>query len=226
MIARLIIASLLAATSTASAGQDIAPSARFFAAWPHMHKCTLEAASKLAIKTKGTSAHRSPVAGDVDGDGWRIDLQLAGSPDGSGGPMNSARAITTKGTGATVRAGVINQNPIGVDCVTSQVTGDEVAQKAAMSSFAFTSADGKGVGWSCSVSGSEDKPVFRVSLLVPTILGQGETPLGKSSWSWGVSNSRVSIVPRSAENSEGWHVACSSKEPRNTNYDLAVIKKV
>ena len=227
MIAKLIIASLLAGTSTASVGQEAGRSAAdgSTSQWPLLHQCTLTV-SKLAIKTKGTSAQRGR-AGDWDGDGWsRIDLHLAGSPGGSGGPTISAFAINTKGTGANSgRREVTNQNPIGLDCVKSEVTGDEAAQKATMSSFAFMRADGKGVGWSCSVSGSEDKPVFRVSLLVPTILGQGETPLGKLGWEWGEKNSRVSIVPRSAENSDSWHVACSSKEPRNTNYDLAVLKK-
>ena len=239
MIAKLIIASLLAGTSTASVGQEAGRSAAdgSTSQWPLLHQCTLTV-SKLAIKTKGTNAQRGRV-GDWDGDGWsRIDLHLAGSPGGSGGPTISAHAINTKGTGAagrsikeigisvkSSRVSVRNQSPIGVDCVTTQVTGDEAAQQASMASFAFMRADGAGVGWSCSVSGSEDKPVFRVSLLVPTILGQGETPLGKLGWEWGEKNSRVSIVPRSAETSDSWHVACSSKEPRNTNYDLAVLKK-
>ncbi len=228
MIAKLIIASLLVGSPAASAGQDVARSTGEGASamWPHMHQCTLAAVSRLAIKTKGTSAHRGAVAGDVDGDGWRIDLHLAGSPDGSGGPTISAHAINTKGTGAnTGRVGLINQNPIGIDCVKSQVTGDPAAQKATLSSFTFMAADGKGVGWSCSVAGSEDKPIFRIGLLVPPILGQGETPLEKSSWSWGVSNGPVSIVRRTAVPRDSWHVACSSKEPRKTDYDLALLKK-
>ena len=241
MIAKLIIASLLAGTATASVGQDVGrPTADGSTSqWPHMHQCTLEAASKLAIKTKGTGAQRSRVGGESDSAGWsRIDLQLAGPADGptisayaintkgtgsSSGRMSSDFAINTKGTGTSSgRAGVTGQSPIGVECVKSEITGGEAAQKAAAAAFTFMSADGKGPGWSCSVSGSEDEPVFRVSLLVPTILGQAEK---SASWSWGVSNGRLSIVPRSAENSESWHVACSSKEPRNTNYDLAVLKK-
>lgn len=227
MIGKLIIASMLAGSAIAVSAQGPARSAdrSAKALWPHMHQCTLDAVSKLAIKTKGTGAQRSGAGGDPNGAGWsRIDLHIAGSPDGSGGPRISARGIIIKGTGADPsRAEVTNQNPIGIDCVTSPVTGDEVAQKAAMSSFAFMSADSTGVGWSCSVLGSEEKPVFRIALLVPAM---AETPQGKAaSWSWGESNSQVSIVPRSVEHSDSWHVACSSKEPRNTNYDLALLKK-
>ncbi len=228
MIDKLIIASLLFGSSAASAGQDVARSAPdgAKAMWPHMHQCTLGAVSRLAIKTKGTSAQRSQVGGESDSAGWsRIELHLAGSPDGSGGPTISAYAINTKGTGTSSgRTGVTNQNPIAVECVKSEVTGDEAAQKAAAAAFAFMTAGGEGMGWSCSVSGSEDKPVFRVDLLVPTILGQAESPLGKSSWSWGVSN-QLSIAHRSAVPSDSWHVACSSKEPRKTSYDLALFKK-
>ena len=226
MIAKLIIASLLAGTSTASVGQDAGRPAADGSTnqWPLIHQCTL-AVSKLAIKTKGTGAQRSGAGGDSDGAGWsRIDLNVAGSPGGSGGPTISARGVVVKKPdGASGRADVTNQNPIGVDCVTSHVTGDEAAQKAAASAFAFMSADGTGVGWSCSLSGSEEKPVFRIALLVPAKV---ETPQGKAvSWSWGETNSHVSIVARGVEHSDSWHVACSSKEPRNTNYDLAVLKK-
>lgn len=226
MIAKLIIACMLAgsAVSISAHGpaRNVDGSAK--AVWPHMHQCTLDAVSKLAIKTKGTGAQRSGVGGDSNTAGWsRIDLQLAGSPDGSGGPTINAHAINTKGTGAAGRAEVINQNPIGVDCVTSHVTGDEAAQKAAMSSFAFTSADGKGAGWTCSVSGSEDAPVFRIGLLVPTILGQAER---RADYSLSGHGGRVSIVARGIEHGDSWHVACLSKEPRSTNYDLAVLKKV
>jgi hypothetical protein len=62
-------------------------------------------------------------------------------------------------------------------------------------------AGGQGLGWSCSVSGSEEKPQFVVGLLVPTILGQAERSaapgaVARSEWSWGVSQGghRVSIV--------------------------------
>lgn len=226
MITKLIIASLLAGTSTASVGQDAGRPAADGSTnqWPLIHQCTLDAVSKLAIKTKGTGAHRSQV-GDWDDDGWsRIDLNVAGSPGGTGGPTITARGVIVKQPGgASGRADVTNQNPIGVDCVTSHVTGDEAAQKAAASAFAFMSADSTGIGWSCSVLGSEEKPVFRIGVKVPAKI---ETPQSKAvSWSWGETNSHVSIVARGVEHSDTWHVACSSKEPRNTNYDLAVLKK-
>ena len=122
------------------------------------------------------------------------------------------------------RAG--SQGPVGVDCVTSKVPGDEAAQKATATAFAFMSDDGKSIGWSCSISDKEDTPVFRIESLVPTILGQAESPAGKStSWSFGESNSGVSIVPRSAGHSESWHVACAGKEPRKAHYDLAVLRR-
>lgn len=226
---RIIIAIVLATASVAGNGQEVARGADGpRAIWPHMHQCTLAPPSRLAIKTKGTGAQRIRV-GDLDGDGWsRIDLRLAGSPDGSGGPTISAHAINTKGTGASGRmSGSDMQGRVEVACVTSQLAGDDAAQKATMSSFAFMRTDGQGVGWSCSVSGSEEKPVFRIGLLVPTILGQAESAPGKAaSWSWGVSNSGVAIVKRSVDYSDSWHVACSSKEPRASGYDLAVMKKV
>lgn len=227
MIARLITASMLASGSVSAlaqaAPQGTGETAR--AMWPHMHQCTIAAAGRLAIKTKGTSAHRSSLASDR-GEWSRIDLQFAGSPGSGGGPAITAHAINTKGTGAnTGRATMADRNPIGVDCVAS-VTGDSAAQKATLSSFAYMRADGGGLGWSCSVSGSEDRPVFRIGLLVPTILGQAESPLGKAAgYSLSGHGNQVSIVRRGVEHSDSWHVACSSKEPRNTNYYLAVLKK-
>lgn len=226
MIAKLVIASVLVASSVSgSALENLRGADGSTAQWPLMHQCTLDAVSNFTVtNTGGVATGPLRVAGEITVS--RIDLRVTGAPGGS--PTITAYAINTKGTGANsgrASGAVRNQLPIGLDCVKSVLTGDEAAQRAALASFAFISANGKGLGWSCSVSGSEEKPVFRVSLLVPTILGQGETPLGKLSWSWGEKNSRVSIVPRSAENSDSWHVACSSKEPRNTNYDLAVLKK-
>lgn len=226
MIAKLVIASVLVASSVSgSALENLRGADGSTAQWPHMHQCTLDAVSNFTVtNTGGVATGTLRVAGEITVS--RIDLRVTGAPGGS--PTITAYAINTKGTGANSgRSGVTNQNPIGVDCVKSEVTGNAAAQKAAASAFAFMSADGKSVGWSCSVSGTEDNPVFSVALLVPTILGQAQpTVVDRSaSWSWGVSNSRVSIVPRSAENSDSWHVACSSKEPRNTNYDLAVLKK-
>ncbi len=246
MIANNVIFTMLATGLVAPLAQDVTKSPATEAAramWPHMHQCTLAPVSRLAIKTKGTSAQRSLVEGDSDGGWTRIDLHLAGLPDGSGGPTISAHAINTKGTGANTgrtssdiaintkgtgtssgrMSGSDFQGRIEVACVSSQVVGDEATQKATMASFNYMRADGTGLGWSCSVSGSEDKPVFRIDLLIPTILGQAEK---SASWSWGVSNSRVSIIARSAEQSDNWHVACASKEPRTMNYDLAVMKKV
>jgi len=58
--------------------------------------------------------------------------------------------------------------------------GQQFRKKASMVDFHFTSRNAMSVGWSCSVSGSEEAPVFSVGLLVPTILGQAERA------SWGV----------------------------------------
>jgi len=248
MISKIVIASVLAASSVSGSAQEAMPASQparsadgSTSQWPRMHQCTLDAVSNFTLtNTGGVSTGRSSIAGEISVS--RIDLQVTGSPGGS--PTITAHAINTKGTGQTSgrasAGGVKNQNPIGIDCVTSEVTGDEAAQKASMVSFTFTSRNAKGVGWSCSVSGSEEKPVFVVGLLVPTILGQAERDLTRASdasagqgasagkaasWSWGVSNNRVSIVTRSAENSDNFHVACASKEPRKANYDLALMTK-
>ena len=222
MIRNLIIASLLAGTSVEASGQQAAgATGTSFAVWPHMHQCTIRPAST---------------------DGWsRIQLNVAATPGGSAAPTITALAIKTKGTGAqrqtynghstTLKAiaraegEVRNQNPIGVDCVDFVVTGDEAAQKASAASFAFMQSGGQGLGWSCSVSGNEEQPTFNVSLFVP---GAPAQPGAKrADWSWGATNSggHVSIVSRSADGDDSWHVGCASKIPRKTGYDLAVLKK-
>lgn len=222
MITKLVIASLLAGPSVAASGEAAARTAGASAAyWPHMHQC--------AVHPKATAK-------------WsRIDLNVAASPGGNAGPTIVAHAINTKGTGAAGRSelaiktkgtGAQRQTntghaitPIGIDCVKSVVAGDEATQKSAAASFAFMQAGDQGLGWSCSVSGNEEQPTFRVGLFVPAALAQ--TGASRADWSWGATNSgsRVSILPHSAETSGSWHVACASKEPRKTTYDLAVIKK-
>ena len=161
----------------------------------------------------------------------RIDLQVSGSPGGSASQTITAYAINTKGTGTSsgrMSGDMRNRSPIGVACVTSPLTGDAAAQKVSISSFNFMRGSATSVGWSCSVSGSEEQPVFSVGLLVPTILGQAEsTVYGKgSSFSWGMSNGRMSIVERGSVQPVGWNVACASKEPRGAGYDLVMMKKV
>ena len=234
MIAKLAIASVLAASSVSGSAQEAMRSADGAkAVWPHMHQCTLEAVSNFTVtNTGGVSTGRVPVAGEITV--TRIDLQVSGSPGGS--PTITAHAINTKSTGANsgrASGEVKNQLPIGLDCVKSVVTGDEAAQKASLASFTFMSASGRSLGWSCSLSGSEEKPQFVVGLLVPTILGQAERSAApgsavRSEWSWGMSNSsgRMSIVPRAVEDNGGWHVACASKVPRQMNYDLVMSKKL
>ena len=233
MIAKLVIASLLAGTSTVSSGQD-APRTADGAATvePQIHQCTLAPVSNFAINTKGTGAQsgRSPIAEITI---TRIDLQVTGSPGGS--PTITAHAINTKGTGTSsgrsineigiavkskrTSAAQLNRSPIGVACVTSQPIGKTAGGKASYSDIHFTSRGAKSVGWSCSVSGSEDQPVFVVGLLVPTILGQAE----RASFSWGVSNSgRVSIVPRGAAPRGSESFACASTQPSMGNYDMAM----
>jgi len=235
MIAKLVIASLLAGTSAASAGQDAPRTADGAAtAGPRIHQCTLAPVSNFAINTKGTGAQsgRSPIAEITM---TRIDLQVTGLPGGS--PTITAHAINTKGTGAnsgrsineigisvkSKRTGseMRNHSPIGVACVASQPIGKTAGGKASYSDIHFTSRDAKSVGWSCSVSGSEERPVFSVGLLVPTILGQAE----RADYSLSGHGGRVSIVARGAAPRDSQQVACSSKEPRNTNYDLAVLKQ-
>ena len=99
---------------------------------PHIHQCTLAPVSNFAINTKGTGAQsgRSPIAEITV---TRIDLQVSASPGGSASPTITAHAINTKGTGVnsgriSSEVKVKNQLPIGIDCVSSQWTGDAAAQ--------------------------------------------------------------------------------------------------
>lgn len=227
MITDLVIISLLAGSSAAASAQPALRTAAPLAVWPHMHQCTI---------TPGPSAEWS-----------RIDIGLAGSPADPAGPTITAHAINTKGTGAAGRTAMAIKtkgtgaqrqaykgSPItvkaitrsgAVNCAKSAVTGGEAERKAAEAQFAFMQADGRGLGWSCTVSGSEDNPTFVVGLFVPAPAGAAGS--ARADWSWGATNSggRVSIVPHSAEAGNNWHIACASKEPRKTGYDLAVIKK-
>jgi hypothetical protein len=66
MIAKLVIASLLAGTSAASAGQDAARTADGAApSGPRIHQCTLAPVSNFAINTKGTGANSGRMS-------WRL----------------------------------------------------------------------------------------------------------------------------------------------------------
>ena len=210
MTAKLVIAALLASSSAPAFGQDAARTASAGAAavWPHMHQCTIRPAST---------------------DDWtRIDLHLANPASGDGGPTITAHAINTKGTGAAGRLmarlaiktkGTNAQRaaaPLAIECATSAVTGDNAAQKASLASLAYMRTDGNGPGWSCSVSGTKAAPTFHIGLLVPAASARSAaTPTGYA----------VSIVSHGVEHSDSWHVACKAKEPKNTGYDLAVIKK-
>jgi hypothetical protein len=240
MIAKFVVIALLASAPPLAPAQAVAqvagrPAAR--ALWPHMHQCSVVPPG-IHHTMKGEGASASSGRSSMAGEYLRIDLHVTGLPAGSGGPMITAHAINTKGTGTSGRSsggGISDRTRIAVDCVTSLLSGDAAAQRATLSSFAYMRADGGGLGWSCSVSGSEDKPVFRIGLLVPAILGQAERRGGKesdASAGKGAKGERsafsdggqVSIVRHGAEHNS-WHVACKSKEPRNTGYDLAVIKK-
>ena len=222
MIAKLVIASLLAGTSAASVGQGAPRTADASTnQWARVHQCTLAPVNNFTVTNTGSVTTGSlRIAGEITM--TRIDLQVSGSPGGS--PTITAFAINTKGTGHSsgrMSSKVRNQQPIGVDCVSSQLSGDAAAQKATMVDFHLSRGGAKSVGWSCSVSGSEDKPVFSVGLLVPTILGQAE----RAAFSWGMSNGRMSIVPRGAVKTSIWNVPCASKTPRGAGYDLVMMKK-
>lgn len=156
------------------------------------------------------------------------------------GRASNDMAINTKGTGQSsgrMSGALSNHGPVAVACVTSQLSGDAAAQKVSISSFNFMGRNARSVGWSCSVSGSEDSPVFSVGLLVPTTLSTAQpTVIGKAARfnvdpyaetisRWGMSN-RVSIVPRGTAPGGGESFACASTEPRKTNYDLAMMSKV
>ena len=225
MIAKLVIASVLVSSSVSgSALENLRGADGSTAQWPVMHQCTLNEVSNFTVtNTGGASTGPLRVAGEITVS--RIDLRVTEAPGGS--PTITALAINTKGTGANsgrASGAGRNQLPIGIDCVKSVVTGDEAAQKAALAPFAFMSADGKGIGWSCSVSGSEEKPVFRVGVFMPATLVQASA--SRATWSRAGSkySGPVSIVRRSAGNSESGHVACASNQ-RQLDYDLVMNKK-
>ncbi len=237
MISRIVVASMLAASSVSgSAQQGVRSADGAKAYWPHMHQCTLEPVSNFTVTNMGGMSTGRAISGSAvwTGPVSRIDLQVTGAPGGS--PMISAHAINTKGTGTSSGRSIneigiavkskrmsSGQSPVGVACVTSEVTGDAEAQKASMVDFHFTNRDSKSVGWSCSVSGSEEAPVFSVGLLVPTTLGQAERVVYTANV--GTGHSGVSIVPRGTAPPGSESFACASKEPRNVSYDLAQMKK-
>ncbi len=222
MISRIVIASMLATSSVSGSAQAAGQTADGAKAyWPHMHQCTLDPVSNFTVtNTGGVSSGRSSMAGEYV---RRIDLQVSATPGGS--PTITAHAINTKGTGAAgkMSGALRNHSPVGVACVASQLSGDAAAQKVSISSFNYMGRNAKRVGWSCSVSGSDDKPVFSVGLLVPTILGQAERLVFAANVA--PTHSSVSIVPRGTAPRGSESFACASKEPRKGNYDLAMMKK-
>jgi len=252
MTAKLIIAILLAASSVAASGQ-LASGRASAAVWPHIHQFTINPSMAEVcsielhlVGSPGESGGPTITAHAINTKGTGCTAGRAGraivvSPQGEDRagraivvrPKGGDRRETHAGDGIKIEIGaagqksgeVSNQSPIAVDRVVTVVTGDEAAQKAAAAPFAFMQADGQGLGWSCSVSGSEHRPTFRVSMFVPAALAQ--TGASRAGWSGGAGNShgRVAIVPRSAGNNDSWHVACVSKEPRPTNYDLVMNKK-
>ena len=224
MISRIVIATMLAASSVSGSAQDaVQPTDGATAYWPHMHQCTLDAVSNFTVTNMGgVATGRSRIAGEITM--TRIDLSVTGAPGGS--PTITAFAINNKGTGHSSGRMSGAQSPIGVACVASPSTGDAGTQKVSISDFHFMRSNDKSLGWSCSVSGSEEQPVFSVGLLVPTILGQAEAPLDKAaSWSWGESNHRVSIVPRGTAPRGSEQFACTSTGARTAGYDLVMMKK-
>ena len=227
MIAKLVIASLLAGTSAASSGQSAPRTADGSTnQWAKVHQCTLAPVSNFTVTNSGGVTSGTLRMAEITL--TRIDLQVTGSPGGT--PTITAYAINTKGTGTSSgrsineigisvkskRTGseMRNRSPIGVACVSSQWTGD-AAQKVSFNDIHFMRAGAKSVGWTCSVSGSEDRPVFSVGLLVPTILGQAE----RSAWGLG---GRMSIVPRGTAQRGSESFACASTKPSTGNYDMAM----
>lgn len=248
MISKIVIASMLAGSSVSGSAQEAVRTADGSTnQWPAMHQCTLAPVSNFAINTKGTGANSGRSVTHPEIVVTRIDMEVAGLAGGR--PTITAHAINTKGTGAAGRSikeiGIAvkssrmsdARSPIGVACVASPPTGDAAAQKVSISSFNFMGRHATSVGWSCSVSGSEDSPVFSVRLLVPTTLSTAQPtvigkaarynadPYAETSSRLGMSNG-VSIVPRGTVPGGGESFACASTEPRKTNYDLALMTKV
>lgn len=240
MCTKLVCASLLVATSgpALSAPADVSDRA----VWPHMHQCTVTPGPAWQgvtspIPSIGVVIKKNVYRVDPGPTPGRIDLEFTASPASveSGVPTVSGHAINTKGTGTSSgRVSSSSGATATVACVSRAVTGDAAAQKASGDMFLQMPRDARAAGWSCNVSGSEKAPQFVLTLLVPTILGQAErnrapeNAVGRSEWSWGMSNSgarRMSIVPQGSKIAGASQIACSSEAPSlQMKYELAVEK--
>lgn len=242
MVGRMVIASMLAAVSLTSYGHGAeAAVEESKALWPHMHRCTLDPVDQFAINTKETGAN-SGRGGQFPGEVVVvIALHLVGTSGSGAGPVISAHAINTKGTGAnngrasvdhaintkgtggSKRPGAAGDSAVGVACTAVDVASDRSAQAAA-NALAAMSTGGAGVGWSCSVSGPEERPVFQIRVLAGR---PGEISVSRAAvdgWSLGASNDRMALVGHVVGQGGNGRVACSSDKPRVTSYDLAVMK--
>ena len=202
---------------------------RAMAVWPHMHQCTLDA-----------------VAGFADGDAatQRIDLVI-GAPTATGAaPTIAAHAINTKGTGASGRAAAdhaintkgtgaagramstapMQDRAVAAACTGMPLPADANARAAALRIFSFATPEGGGPGWTCSVSGSDDEPVFRVALLEPGTAAVAPATARTASWSLGASHPGASIVRHGVEHADSWSVPCASAAGGKPRYDLAIAK--
>ena len=82
MIAKLVIASLLAGTSAASLGQDAPRSAGAAKPiWSHIHQCTLAPVNNWTVTNTGGVTTGALRIAEITM--TRIDLQVSGSPGGS-----------------------------------------------------------------------------------------------------------------------------------------------
>ncbi|MDQ3079037.1 MAG: hypothetical protein M3R03_03450 [Pseudomonadota bacterium] len=248
MIKKLICASMLVTSSVPVLGQDVvrSPSASDRALWPHMHQCTVTpgagwtGSDNSPIPSIGVVVKKNIAKRMMNAPRGRIDLQFALTPPATtgAGPTVSGFAINTKGTGTSSgRGGAESGASATVACAAhfrDDPYAEDAARAAAADMFLQMPRNARAAGWACSVTGSEQSPRFVLTLLVPTILGQAErnrdpvNGVGRSEWSWGVSNSgtrRMSIVPRGVKIAGASQIACTSAVPNmKSNHELAVEK--
>jgi len=240
---KLVGASILAISSIAVFAQTA--DMRIDKATPMLYQCSITPeALGYAINTKGTGANSGRNAGVGMPAAWdRIDLEFGVTRPtrGQAVPTITAHAINTKGTGVTSgRMSSGRASGATTSCASAVASSGEGVQKVSMNDISITrrTVPGEVPEFSCSVSGTVDRPQFVIGIwtgkIVSNSAGFSESRRRKprkgeslTDWMASVHNTRFSIVPHSMEPDAALpRVACASETPTmQMKYDLAMLKK-